>query len=298
MKPSSSPLPLSSRTESQPFMKASIKVWIDNAAASLQQVSESPRLDAEVLLSHVIGADRSWLFAHFDHFLSLQEITTADDLLSREVSGTPLPYLLGHWQFYNLDFIVNQDVLIPRPETEILVEKAIEWLNTRNIPALVVDIGTGSGCIAVSIAMNYPDCTITAADISNPALEIARLNIAKYHLNHRIATMQSNLMEELTDHYDLICANLPYIPRERLTQLSVSKSEPLSALDGGNQGLELITDLLVQAKEKLQTSGCILAEIDYTQAGILASLTRDLFPSKQVNILNDLAGLPRILEIK
>jgi len=197
-----------------------------------------------------------------------------------------------------LDFIVTPDVLIPRPETELLVEKAIEWLQSSQKGYQVADVGTGSGCIAVALAKNIPNCKIIATDNSSRALTVAQKNVSKHGMSDQISLVQTYLMDGLTQMFDLICANLPYIPTSRLDQLSVSKVEPLSALDGGKDGFDLIRMLLLQAKTKLSDSGCILVEIDFSQADQAISFTSEIFSNKSVTIISDLAKLPRLLMIK
>lgn len=279
-------------------MSVTIKTWIENAVHSLEAVTDTPRLDAQLIIAQVLFRDRSWILGHLDEPVSLDQLSTADALLLEEMGGKPLPYLLGHWEFYGLDFIITPDVLIPRPETELLVEKALEWLQARKSHCVIADIGTGSGCIAISIASHYRDCEIIATDISEKGLSVAQLNASKYGLFERIHFVRTNLMDGLNHTFDLVFANLPYIPKSRLDQLTVSKSEPLSALDGGSEGLELITEFLIQVKEKLSPKGCILAEIDLTQSSQLIDFARKLFPQKKVDVIPDLANLPRLLRIK
>jgi release factor glutamine methyltransferase len=279
-------------------MKATIKIWIENAIQSLESVSETPQLDSELLLSYILLKNRSWILSHIDQPLSFDQLATADALLVKAVSGKPLPYLLGHWEFFGLDFVVTPDVLIPRPETELLVVKAIEWLRSSQKEYQIADVGTGSGCIAVAIAKNIPNCRIMATDISSRALKIALKNVMKHRVPDQISLVQTNLMDGLTQTFDLICANLPYIPTSRLDHLQVSKVEPLSALDGGNDGFDLIKALLHQAKAKLSNSGCILAEIDFSQANLAISFASEIFSNKSVTIFSDLAKFPRLLMIK
>lgn len=279
-------------------MIASIKLWIENSIASLDSVSESPRLDVELLAAHVLGKNRSWLLSHADQLLTLDQLSTVDDLLLKEISGTPLPYLLGHWEFYGIDFTITPDVLIPRPETELLVEKALEWLSTHPNKFRVADIGSGSGCIAVAVAKNSSTTKVAATDISEKALAVAQINITKYSLEQQIKLVRTNLLDGLDSSFDLICANLPYIPISRLDQLTVSKTEPISALDGGVDGVELITEFLLQSRESLAPGGCILAEIDCTQSQQLSDLAKTLFPDKRIEVLPDRANLPRLLMIQ
>lgn len=278
-------------------MKATIKIWIENAVPSLETISESPRLDAELLIAHTFSQNRSWILCHLDHTMTLDQLTTCDELLLQAISGTPLPYLLGHWEFYGLDFIVTPDVLIPRPETELLVERAIAWLNSNHHRPLIADIGTGSGCISIAIARNVSSSMVIASDNCVSALAVARRNVARHGLRDQIALVHTHLMDGLDQTFDLICANLPYIPTSRLDQLAVSKAEPISALDGGEDGFDLIEALLLQARNRISSIGCILCEIDIYQAGQAMTLASRLFPEKSVNIIPDLAKNPRLLVI-
>lgn len=278
-------------------MKATIKIWIENAVRSLETISESPRLDAELLIAHIFSQNRSWILCHLDHTMTLEQLTACDELLLQAISGTPLPYLLGHWEFYGLDFIVTPDVLIPRPETELLVEQAIAWLNLNHHRSLIADIGTGSGCIAIAIARNVSSSMVIASDNSVSALAVARKNVARHGLLDQIALVHTHLMDGLDQTFDLICANLPYVPTSRLDQLAVSKAEPISALDGGEDGFDLIKTLLLQAKSRISRNGCILCEIDMFQSGQAMTLASRLFPEKSIKIIPDLAKNPRLLAI-
>lgn len=279
-------------------MKATIKIWMENAIRSLETISESPRLDSELLIAHIFSQDRSWILCHLDQPMSYEQLTACDALLLQAISGTPLPYLLGHWEFFGLDFVVTPDVLIPRPETELLVEKAIDWLNCHPQNSLVADIGTGSGCIAIAIARNISSSKIIATDNSTRALAVARRNVVKHSLLDQITLMHAHLLEGLDRSFDLICANLPYIPTSRLDQLAVAKAEPISALDGGEDGFNLIEALLIQARNRLSPGGCILCEIDMFQAQQAIVFATQLFPEKTIAVVPDLAKNPRLLVIE
>ncbi len=269
--------------------------------------SDSPELDAQVLLAHVIGRPRAWLSAHLDAPLTQSQIDSADQAFSRLKAGEPLPYILGHWEFYGLDFHITPDVLIPRPETELLVEKAIRWLSARPSKRSVADIGTGSGIIAVTIAGNIPDANILATDISPEAIEVAKRNAEKFHVHDRIEFMECDLLpaskvkRQTSDFqpltFDLICANLPYIPTGTMRGLPIYGSEPTLALDGGEDGLDLYRRLLNLAPAWLAPGGMILLEIEASQGRQALDLAAHKFSESKISLHQDLAGHDRLLEI-
>lgn len=265
--------------------------------------SETPELDVQLLLAHATGQTRTWLFAHLDAPLTPSQVDSAKEAFAQLQAGTPLPYLLGHWEFYGLDLDITPDVLIPRPETELLVEKAIKWLSTSPERRTVADIGTGSGAIAIAIAMHVPGVRILATDISYNALKVARHNAEKFHVHHRIDFLQCDLLPQHIDplpterHFDLICANLPYIPTETLYGLPIYEHEPTLALDGGADGLNVVRRLLQLAPDWLAPNGMMLLEIEATQGTKALSLAYDLFDEVTLQLHQDLAGHNRILEI-
>ncbi len=261
---------------------------------------DTPELDAQVLLAHVLGHVRAWLLAHPELELSAPQLDSVEADVSRLEAGEPLPYLLGHWEFYGLDFNVTPDVLIPRPETELLVEKAIAWLKASPERRTVADVGTGSGAIAVTIAMNVPDARVLATDISPAALEVARSNAEKFNVQDRIDFMECDLLPTLNverSTFNAIFANLPYIPTETLRRLAVFETEPSLALDGGADGLDLIRRLLAIAPDWLAPGGRILLEIEASQGMQVLSLAYDLFSEAEIHLHRDLAGHDRLLEI-
>lgn len=259
--------------------------------------------DAQLLLAQVMGHPRAWLLAHLNTPLTPLLLESANRAFSRLEAGEPLPYILGHWEFFGLDFDITPDVLIPRPETELLVEKAIKWLSASPERRTVADIGTGSGIIATSIAMHVPSARILAADISRAALKIAKCNAEKFHVHHRIDFLQCDLLPEHIDplptdsHFDLICANLPYIPTNTLKSLPVFGREPTLALDGGEDGLDHYRRLLDIAPAWLAPRGLMLFEIEATQGLNALSLASDKFSESTIALHQDLAGRDRILEI-
>ena len=189
--------------------------------------SDTPALDASVLIAHIIDKPRTWVMAHPEFKLTTGQQKQLDDSLARLERGESFPYVLGHWEFFGMEFDITPDVLIPRPETELLVERAIAWLDESPVRRTVADVGTGSGAIAVAIAVNMPEAHVLATDISHKALEVARTNASKFAVLHQIDFVQCDVlpghMASLATerHFDLICANLPYIPTEALHALPV-----------------------------------------------------------------------------
>lgn len=260
--------------------------------------------DAQLLLAHVIGHPRTWLLAHLDAPLSAPMLDSAHQAFARLEAGEPLPYILGHWEFYGLDFDITPDVLIPRPETEMMVEQAIKWLSASGERRTVADIGTGSGIIATSIAMHIPSTRILATDISRAALKVAKHNAEKFHVHHRIDFLECDLLPQHVEplptdrHFDMICANLPYIPTETMRALPIYGREPTLALDGGKDGLDLYRRLLDIAPDWLAPYGKILLEIEATQGLKALSLAYDLFSEASITLHQDMAGHDRLLEIQ
>ncbi len=250
-----------------------------------------------MLLGYLLDKPREWLVTHPEIELSSEQVLQADKMIESLKAGVPLPYLVGKQAFYGLDFIVTPDVLIPRPETEQLVEECIQWLEDHPQKRTMVDVGTGSGIIAVTLADHLDDLKITALDISTEALEIARTNARKFGVDQRIQFMQSDLMSNCQGRFDLIVANLPYIPSETLQSLSVARYEPQLALDGGQDGLDLITELFHQSNEKINPGGAMLLEIEAGQAEAVTRLAEKYWPNSKNTILFDLAKLPRIIKI-
>ena len=276
---------------------------LSDITTRLAQTSDTPALDASVLLAHVLDKPRTWVMAHPEVTLTTLQKKQLDDSLARLERGESFPYVLGHWEFFSMDFDVTPDVLIPRPETELLVEKAIAWLQESPIRRTVADIGTGSGVIAISIAMYVPDVRVLATDISHGALKVARNNAIKFDVIDRIDFVQCDLLPHHIDplptdrHFDLICANLPYIPTETLRNLPGYGREPTPALDGGTDGMETIRRLLDIAPEWLAPNGMILLEIEATRGVQALNIACDMFSEATIHLHQDLAGRDRLLEI-
>lgn len=269
----------------------------------LALISDTPALDASVLLAHILDKPRTWVLAHPELLLTPEQHGQLEHSLTRLEGGEPFPYVLGTWEFFGLELEITPDVLIPRPETELLVEKAIAWLQESPVRRTVADVGTGSGAIAISIAMNVRTARILATDISLAALKVAQRNARKFNLA-AIDFVQCDLLPPHIDplatelHFDLICANLPYIPTATLYGLPVFDREPTLALDGGEDGLAVIRRLLTIAPEWLAPNGLILLEIEATRGIHALNLASDLFSQSEIHLHQDLAGRDRLLEIR
>jgi release factor glutamine methyltransferase len=276
---------------------------LSEVADRLALFSDTPELDASVLLAQVISKPRTWVMAHPEITLTTNQEINLTQSLKRLGDGESFPYVLGHWEFFGLDLDITPDVLIPRPETELLVEKAIAWLQASPVRRTIADIGTGSGCISVAFSVHVPDAHILATDISLAALKVAHGNAVKLNVAHQIDFLQCNVLPQhigslSTDsHFDLICANLPYIPSETLHNLPIYGREPTLALDGGADGLELFRRLLDIAPDWLAPGGMILLEIEATRGVEAMSLACDTFSSATIHLHQDLAGRDRLLEI-
>lgn len=260
--------------------------------------SDDPALSCQVLLARCLKQSRTWVMSHPEHVLSDQHIADLETTFSQLDSGVPLPYVIHHQSFFGLDFFVDKNVLIPRPETELLVEEAIRWGKQYDKPVRALDVGTGSACIPISIAHHVTDIHFYAVDISFKALQVARKNINHFHLSAQIECIQGNLLDPIKSDFDLICANLPYIPSHKLAHLAVARNEPLLALDGGADGLDLIRRLMNQISTVSSTDSLCLLEFEAEQGDAIDNLAQNYFPRAKIQRIKDLAGHDRILRIE
>lgn len=272
--------------------------WIARARKEIAGISDTPGLDSELLVAKVKNRDRTWVLTHPEHWIEPGEERTLLKMLGRRLSGEPLPYILEEWEFYGRKFSLDSSVLIPRPETEILVEAALAWLRSRPDCRKALDVGTGSGSIAITLASEIPDLVMTASDISPRALEIAQANASRNHLSSRIRFIKSNLLADVTGAFNLVCANLPYIPSTELANYPSLRFEPIVALDGGMDGMGLIKNLLKGLPGRLFHPSLVLLEIQYDQGEPLFAYATEQFPSAKIQVLPDLSGLPRTLRIE
>ncbi len=272
--------------------------WIEETRTWLGKISELPGIETYVLAGEVLHQPKSWMISHPEAILTTNEISQLDDLRSRVLKGEPLPYVIGHWDFFGLDFLVTPSVLIPRPETELLVEQALKGLEQQNDAGWIADVGTGSGCIAVSLAKHHKNAQIIATDRSWQALKIAAVNANRHGVDSNITLIQTDLLQPFRNCFDLVCANLPYIPTAQLGGLSVSQHEPLSALDGGTDGLFWIKNLLKLSHQVIRPRGRILLEIESDQGNSAINWINELLPFTEAVLLKDLAGKDRLISIQ
>ena len=278
-----------------------VKETLNVASEELMKTgSLDAKLEAEVLLRHVLKIDRAAMFRDLDEDVSIEDSGNIASLVKRRAQREPLAYITGFKEFYGLPFIVSEDVLIPRQETELLVDAAIVQAKSLDKNEIsIVDVGTGSGAIAVSLALNIPASNIIAVDISEAALAIADDNRRAHGLYSRVKLRRGNLLDPITDKIDILVSNPPYIRSERLTSLQEEVlKEPLVALDGGYDGLELIKRLLFQAVDKMSNPGAILFEIDSDQAFEAVKLSQQFFPSAITTVLKDLSNDERAILIE
>ncbi|MBN1494583.1 peptide chain release factor N(5)-glutamine methyltransferase [Candidatus Peregrinibacteria bacterium] len=254
-------------------------------------------LVVNMILSHVIKKEKSYLISHSEERLENIEYKRFVSLLHRIQTGEPAAYIIGKKEFFYIDFFVDKNVLIPRPETEHLVEEIIGLVkrNFGNRRVRILDMGTGSGNIAVSLALNIKNSLITAADVSKPALAVAKKNIKRHMLEDKIKLVYSDLLNEINDEFDIIVANLPYIGRTENNFIAkeVENNEPHLALFGGANGLELYAKLFTQIRKKNCVTGYLLGEIGFSQKKGLNILLKKHFPLFNYRVSKDLAGFDR-----
>jgi release factor glutamine methyltransferase len=262
------------------------------ARARLSATSQNPRRDAELLLAHLLGWDQAALLTHPERLLSPAEAGNYENLLERRLASEPMQYITGVQEFFGLPFEVTPAVLIPRPETEHLVEAVLERYG-REDNVRMVDVGTGSGAIAVSLAHVMPEAQLTAVDLSSAALEVARRNAQRHGVIERVTLLQSDLLAAIVDgNFDAVVSNPPYIAEGEVLDRQVSQYEPHAALYAGPTGLEVYQRLIPQARNVLKPQGWLLMEIGYGQKPSLMKLLRDW---AAVTFVDDLQGIPRVV---
>ena len=258
------------------------------------------RLEAEVLVMNVMRMPRQSIFAEQETEVSGQQQSALDALLERRYLREPLAYILGQREFYGINVILTPAVLIPRPETEGLVEHALlmALMGMESQDLTIADVGTGSGAIAINLAIHLPAAKIFAVDVADAVLDVAAYNVRVHDVGERVNLGIGDLLDAVPEPVDLIVANLPYIPTDRIPTLQPEvQQEPALALDGGPDGLDLIRRLLTQAEEKLKETGIILLEMDPDQIPVVQELALNHFPEGSTSVEQDLAGMDRILTI-
>jgi len=253
-------------------------------------------LESELLLRHTLGIDRVQLYLTLDNELSPDRSVEFQRLIRRRLDGEPAAYITGHREFYGLDFYIDSNVLIPRPESELLVEKSIELSRNRPLSS-IAEVGTGCGAVAVSLALDLPQVKIYATDISASALEVALFNCHKHGVEGRICLLEGDMLDPLPGPVDLIVANLPYVREAELPNVNTLGFEPSLALDGGPDGLDKIRHLCRQADKKLHPGGCLLLEIGDGQGEAVTTFLHDIFPRAEIKLTPDLSGIDRIVSL-
>lgn len=260
------------------------------AAVLLAKASETPELDSELLIREVLSVDRTGLFLRERESLGVEDHEAFEALIARRLAGEPVAYILGHKAFRNIELAVDRRVLVPRPETEQLVQIALDWIRKRPVPLRVVDVGTGSGAIALSLASELPDrddVEIVATDVSPDVLEVAALNRERLGLAGEVALVESHLLDGVGGRFDLILANLPYLrPDQRHPS---TMHEPDLALYAGDDGFDLYRELIAVLPDRLLPGGLFVGEIDPDQI--------DMATAHGAAIVQDLSGRDRFMVI-
>lgn len=263
---------------------------------------DSPRLSAELLLSHVLAMKRIELYTQFDKLVAKPQLDQLHKLVKRAGQHEPIAYLTGKTEFYSLQFDISPASLIPRPETELLVERAVELLRTRSGDQLVCDLCTGCGCIAVAIAKNFPNARIIATDISDAALTVAAKNIEKHQLNDRIKLLCGDLFDPIipqlnAEKFDLIICNPPYVSAAEFETLdkNVKDYEPKAALQAGPDGLDIYRRIVEKVDDFLKPDGALMLEIGYTHGSAVRELLEQLACFAEIKIEKDFHNNDRII---
>lgn len=256
---------------------------------------DAPVITAGAILCNILGCERTYLYTHDDYILSKDEYERYCDALKRRIEGEPLQYIIGSQEFMSLDFIVSPDVLIPRQDTEILVEYIIEFVSQKD-KVSILDIGTGSGCIAISLAHYIKNSRVVAVDISKGALKIARKNAQNCGVEERIVFIESNLFENVPiQKFDIIVSNPPYIPNQVIAGLDrqVKDFEPKIALDGGEDGLDFYRRIVKESVDFLKPKGLLAFEVGFDQAQEVAKIMESSY--RDIKLQKDLAGIERVV---
>ena len=258
-------------------------------------------IEAQVLLRNALGIDRATFHASLDCELSDEDAEAFERTVRRRIEGEPLSYITGHREFYGLDFVVTPEVLVPRQETEFLVEAVLEYARGRGDEETltIADIGTGSGCIAVAVGAHLPNVTVYASDVSEGAFRVAGENVRRHGLEGRVRLRHGDLFDALEGPVDVVVSNPPYLSTDEAVDLPPDvKREPSVALVAGTDGMDVLGRLIVGAREYLKPGGLLALEIDPRRVEVVERLARGTFPGGEVGVVKDHAGLERVVTVR
>ena len=276
---------------------------LQSATQALQGTSiDDASVEAELFLGHVLSMNKTQLHTQPERNLTPTETRHLWRLVRRRLDHEPNAYIIGHCEFYGIDFFIDSHTFIPRPETELLVEEAVELAHRTYPPGkeiTIADIGTGCGAIAISLALALPQAAIYATDISASALQVAEMNCRRQGVDSRVELLKGNLLEPLPQPVDMMVANLPYIKDCEFRDLSpeIRDFEPTIALAGGEDGLDKIQQMLEQMPGKLNYGACFLLEIGQGQGEMATSLVKGYFPQASIELIPDLGGIERVVKV-
>jgi len=278
-------------------MTISIAEWRYQSKNKISKISDTADVEINAILCKVIKKNLAWCLAHSDYLLNPSEIIQLSSYLDDLASGVPLAYILGEIEFFGRTFIIDENVLIPRPETELLVEAAKEWILNKKDSKKIIDVGCGSGIIIISLLRDFPSLKGVAVDISRGALTITNRNKMKHKIDN-LDLIQSDTLSGIYSKFDIILANLPYIPESSLEKLAVSKYEPKLALNGGEDGLQIIKRLIDHIPTHINTPGLVLLEIQNDQSVRVMNYFTKILPNGIITTIQDYSGLDRVIKVE
>ncbi|PKO18204.1 MAG: peptide chain release factor N(5)-glutamine methyltransferase [Chloroflexi bacterium HGW-Chloroflexi-10] len=271
--------------------------WRNNQIQTLTSITDEAEIVVSAILKNYYQKNMAWILANPGFLITEKDVEVLTGFINKLSANVPLPYVLGKTEFYGEEFLVSPAVLIPRPETELLVDEALHWAKKRERRLSVVDVGVGSGCILISLLKNHSFRLGLGIDRSFLALRVAKQNALRHDVEYCLF-LCSDLVTPLWAKFDLVCANLPYIPSAVAKELPVARYEPILALDGGNDGIELIRRLVKQVKNILNPSGLLLLEIQFDQAEILVNWIPSMLDCRTIRVIKDYQGLDRFIFVE
>ena len=281
-----------------------VRAALRQAREKLQaSVVEDPGFESEYLLRHTLGYTREGLLIALDSDISSSDHLRFASIIDRRAAGEPSAYITGHKEFYGLDFKVDSRALVPRPETELLVDLALEFAarhTSRGEDLNTTEVGVGCGAISIALAVHLPGARVVATDISPAALKLANENVSRHRVDDRVTLLEGDLLQPVSGPIDILVSNPPYIPSAQLDALprEIRDHEPRIALDGGPDGMAAIEQLIIQARDKLSPGGAMFVEIGWDLGKLALACSLELWPESEVSISPDLAGLDRVLTLR